>query len=163
MKKKKFEDVEILKKEFKKGDIVIASSRRSCTEMGICDTMWVCKYDHDVTYDEAVQKHYENMIKYFPSMNFTFETVQKSLDPKEKYFIATNGDIRGYKGHEKADTFDLYYLNNDVSKTKLAIIKDKYVCEFDIKQTMYPEDEWPEYRIYDDITDWIIQKLKEYE
>ena len=164
MKDKKFKDTEILDKHFNKGDIIIVTSRRSGTEMGICDTMWVCKYDHDVTYEEAVQKHYENMNKYFPSMNITFETVKKSLNPKEKYFITTEGDIRLYSSHEKADAFDLFYLNNDgISKTTLSIIKDKYVDEFGIKRTIYPGDEWPHYRIYDNITDWIKQKIKEYE
>lgn len=164
MKDKKFKnsiDADVLEKHFEKGDILIVTSKRSGTEMGICDTMWVCKYDHDVTYEEVVKKHYENTNKYFPSMNITFETVKKALNPKEKYFITTEGDIRLYSSHEKADIFDIYYLNNDVSKTKLAIIKDKYVCEFNVKQTIYIDDEWPHYRVFDDITEWINQKMKE--
>lgn len=164
MKDKKFKNDEVLEKKFQKGDVIIATSERSATSMCIATGMWICKYEDDIPYDKAVEIHYENMNRDFPTLNFTLDVIKKSLKPSEKYFIDNKGGVHTYYNHEKADVFDLIYFdqNNKLSLGELSLLKNQYVEEFGIEPTIYNGDEWPEYRVYEDvdkIKEWISKQL----
>lgn len=151
----------ILEKKFKKDDIIVVTSGRSGTSMCIARGLWTAKFDRDITYNEAVQIHYENMKKEFPGMfkNLTIEKMKNILKPEEKYFLNDRGEVQTYSNHEVADEFDKLYFSNKFELSELSRLKDKYVREHNIKATKYEGDKWSEFRIFDDITDWINEQL----
>ena len=71
------------------------------------------------------------------------------------------GEVQTYSNHEVADEFDKLYFEGNIKLEELSRLKDKYVREHNIKATKYEGDEWSEFRIFDDITDWINEQLNE--
>lgn len=155
----------MIEKKFKKGDIIVVTSGRSGTSMCIATGYWTTKFDHDITYDEAVQIHYNNMKRDFPGMfkDLTIEHMKELLKPTDKYFLSINGDVLTYNNHELADSFDKLYFEGKIKLEILSRLKDKYVREFNVKPFKFPGDEWDEFRVYDDITDWVNENLKDFE
>lgn len=151
-----------LEKHFNKGDLYVTTSGRKGLCMGIASNMWAAKFDHDITYEEAVKIHFGNMKKNYPGMfkNLTIEQMENILDKNNKYFINNYGEVQSYKNHEPADEFDKLYFSNKFELSELSRLKDKYVREFNVQSTKYSEDEFGEFRIFDDISEWIKENLK---
>ena len=151
-----------LEKHFNKGDLYVTTSGRNALCMGIAGVMWGAKFDHDITYEEAVKIHFENMKKDYPGMfkNLTIEEVENTLDKNDKYFLNKHGEVQTYENHEPADEFDKLYFSNKFELSELSRLKDKYVREFNVPISKYSEDERGEFRIFDDITEWIKENLK---
>lgn len=156
----------VLNKSFKKGDIVIATSERSATSMCIATGMWVSRYEKDISYEDAINIHYENMKRDYPMLELTFEDIKNALKSNDKYFLNDRHEVLSYRNHEKADAFDLIYFDNKGNKIalrELSQLKDQYVTESKIKPTIYEGDEWPQYRVYEDveiIKEWIKKKIE---
>jgi len=150
-----------LEKHFNKGDLYVVTSGRAARYMGIAKCMWAAKFDHDITYEEAVKIHFENMKREYPGMfkDLTIEQMENILDKNNKYFLNNRGEVQTYKNHEPADEFDKLYFSNKFELSELSRLKDKYVREFNIPSSKYSEDEFSEYRIFDDITEWINENL----
>lgn len=151
-----------LEKHFNKGDLYVTTSGRKGLCMGIASEMWAMKFDHDITYEEAVKIHFDNMKRDYPGMfkNLTIEQMERVLDKNDKYFINNLGEVQIYKNHEPADEFDKLYIENKIELSKLSRLKDKYVREFNVHVSKYSEDEFGEFRIFDDISEWIKENLK---
>lgn len=150
-----------LEKHFNKGDLYVTTSGRKGLCMGIASEMWAAKFDHDITYEEAVKIHFDNVKREYPGMfkNLTIEQMENILDKDDKYFLNNLGEVQTYKNHEPADEFDKLYFSNKYELSELSRLKNKYVTEFNVQSTKYSEDEFSEYRIFDDITEWIKENL----
>lgn len=150
-----------LEKHFNKGDLYVITSDRKARYMGIASVMWVAQFDHDITFEEAVKIHFENVKREYPGMfkNLTIEQVENILDKNDKYFLNNHGEVQAYKNHEPADEFDKLYFSSKFELSELSRLKDKYVREFNVQRTKYPEDEFGEYRIFDNISEWINENL----
>ena len=146
-----------LEKHFNKGDLYVTTSGRKGLCMGIASEMWIAQFDHDITFEEAIKIHFDNMKRDYPGMfkDLTIEQMENILDKNDKYFINNRGEVQTYKNHEPADEFDKLYFSNKFELSELSRLKDKYVREFNIKSSKYSEDEFSEFRIFDDITEWI--------
>lgn len=150
-----------LEKHFNKGDLYVTTSDRNGQCMGIASVMWAALFDHDITFEEAVKIHFENMKREYPGMikNLTIEQIENILDKNDKYFLNNYGEVQTYENHEPADEFDKLYLSSKIELSELSRLKDKYVREFNVQSTKYSGDEFSEYRIFDDITEWINENL----
>ena len=151
-----------LEKHFNKGDLYVITSGRKAKCMGIASEMWAAMFDRDITFEEAVKIHFENVKREYPGMfkNLTIEQVENILDKNDKYFLNNHGEVQTYKNHEPADEFDKLYFSSKFELSELSRLKDKYIREFNVQRTKYPEDEFGEYRIFDDIAEWINENLK---
>lgn len=153
-----------LEKHFNKGDLYVITSGRKAKCMGIASEMWAAMFDHDITFEEAVKIHFENVKREYPGMfkNLTIEQVENILDKNDKYFLNNHGEVQTYKNHEPADEFDKLYFSSKFELSELSRLKDKYIREFNVQRTKYPEDEFGEYRIFDDIAEWINENINKY-
>ena len=144
-----------MEKKFKRGDIIVVTSGRSAVSMGIATGFLTCKFVRDLTKEEAIDIHYNNMIKEFPDMGITKEMVEETIKQYDKFFLNDQGEAMTYDNHELADSFDKLYFKSPERISEISHLKDKYVTEFNIEPFKYPGDEWAEYRIYDDISGWL--------
>lgn len=153
-----------MEKIFKHGDIIVATSGRDGISGGIARGFGTAKFDHDISFEEAVKYHLENMKNDFPGMfkDWTIDQMKETLNKNEKYFITTNGDVISYNNHELADSFDKLYLKGNIKLDKLCRLKDKYICEYNVKASKFPGDKYSHYRIYDDITNWINEHINDF-
>jgi hypothetical protein len=151
-----------LEKHFNKGDLYVTTSGRKGLCMGIASEMWAARFDHDIDFEEAANIHLANMKKDYPGMfkDYTIDKVKKVLDKNDKYFLNNLGEVQTYKNHEPADEFDKLYFSNKFELSELSRLKDKYVREFNVPISKYSEDEFGEFRIFDDITEWIKENIK---
>lgn len=124
----------MIRKDFKQGDIVVATSHRDPKCCYINDLMWTCKFDRDISLDEAKQRHLENINREYPGLKITMAEVEKVLesDPNAKYFLNTAGDVLSYENHELADVFDLRFLLGE-SKEALIIEKEEWIKDGNIQ------------------------------
>ena len=67
-----------LEKHFNKGDLYVITSDRKARYMGIASVMWAAQFDRDITFEEAVKIHFENVKREYPGMfkNLTIEQVE---------------------------------------------------------------------------------------
>ena len=144
-----------MEKNFKEGDIIVVTSGRSALSMSIATGLWTCKFVRDLTKEEAVEIHYNNMTKEYPGMGITKEMVEKTINQYDKFFLNDQGEAITYDNHELADSFDKLYFKSPKRLSEISSLKGKYVTEFNIEPFKYPCDEWAEYRIYDDISSWL--------
>lgn len=146
----------MIRKDFKQGDIIVATSHRDPLMNGINDLMWVCEFKRDLELSEAIEFHYKKLKSDWPSLNITKEEVEKILkenaDNNEKYLLTTSGDVISYRNHELADVFDIRYLAGE-NIDDLVIEKDKW-----IKNNNISCDEDGHYRCYDGLED-IMKKV----
>lgn len=156
-----------MEKIFKYGDIIVATSGRDVLSCGIARGFGIAIFDHDISFEEAAERHLENMKKHYPGMfkDWTIDRVIQSMNKRKnkKYFIATNGDVNSYDNHELADSFDKLYIEGNIKLDKLCILKDKYIREHNVKPSKFPDDELSHYRIYDDVTNWINEHINDFE
>ena len=157
----------MIEKIFKYGDIIVTTSGRDVVSSGIARGLGTVKFDHDISFKEAAERHLEKMKKDFPNVfeDWTIGRMIQTLDlnPNEKFFITINGDINSYDNHELADSFDKLSFEDKIKLDILCRLKDKYIHEHNIKPSKFTDDELSHYRIYDDVTDWINEHLKEFE
>ena len=144
-----------MEKIFKEGDVIVVTSGRSAQSMSIATGFGTCKFVRDLTKEEAVDIHYNNMVKEFPRLGITKEMVEETLNQYDKFFINNHGEAITYDNHELADSFDKLYFKSPERLSEISRLKNKYVTEFNIEPFKYPGDEWDEYRIYDDISNWL--------
>lgn len=164
MKKLNRTEYNVLNKSFKIGDIIIATSERSATSMCIATGARISRYEKDISYEDAINIHYKNMKRDYPMLNLTFEDIKNALKSNDKYFLNDRHEVFSYSNHEKADAFDLIYFDNRLALNQLSQLKDQYVTENEIEPTIYEGDEWPEYRVYEDVKivlEWINKKIGE--
>lgn len=152
-------------KNFNHGDIIVVTSERDALAMCIATGLGTAIFDHDLSFDEAAELTLKNIKYAFPKMykDWTLERVKETLDKDAKYFITTDGDVKTYANHELADSFDKLYFEGKIKLDKLHLLKDKYVKEHNVKSFKFPGDKWPEFRIYDDVTDWVNEHINDFE
>lgn len=157
----------MIEKIFKHGDIIVTTSGRDVISNGIARGFGTVIFDHDISFEEAAERHLKKMKNDFPTVfkNWTIDQMIQTLDlnSNKKYFITINGDINSYDNHELADSFDKLYFEDKIKLSILCRLKDKYIREYNIKPSKFTDDELSHYRIYDDVTDWINEHLKEFE
>ena len=99
----------------------------------------------DISYDEAVAIHTKFLQRSCPTTGFTEETVRETLDSNEKYFLTERGEVSTYDNSERADIFDIRYIEGKESWEKLQIEKDNFIKAHkimpfeDIYYRIYPE------------------------
>jgi len=146
----------MIRKDFKQGDIIVATSHRDSLMNGINDLMWVCRFERDLELSEAIDLHYKKLKSDWPGLNITKKDVEKELKEDasngEKYLLTTSGDVLSYGNHELADVFDIRYLAGE-NIDDLVIEKDNW-----IKDNNIPRDEDGHYRCYDGLED-IMKKV----
>lgn len=115
----------MINQNFQYGDLVVVTSERQKQYSGIASKRWMSYYDHDVDYDEAVNKHYLNMKNF--GLNVSIEQVKSIITRDQKYFINTQGDIISYQNHEIADEFDKMFLLENMPIQEVSFKKDDYI------------------------------------
>lgn len=149
-----------MEKKFNKDDIIVVTSLRDPVYCEVASNHWVSRYDKDITLDEAVDIHYRNMINDYPGMNITRAMVKQTITEKDdRFFLNDQGEVATYQNHEVADSFDMLYLSGKMTRSDVARLKNKYLTEFNVNYTKYPGDENANYRIYDDITEWLKHQV----
>ena len=136
-------------KKFTKGDLLVTTSGRTYT--GWPEVITACIYDHDINTETAIEVHYSNIKKLFPSLNITYEMVVKSITEDGPMFMTDRGEVCSYHNHERADIFDKRYFDGEDSE-HLYFEKDKFIREHNVM----PFDDGI-YRIYPEMN--IIQGL----
>ena len=148
-----------MEKVFKKGDVIVITSLKEGLNHGIASNKWVTKYDRDITLEEAIDIHYRNIVNDYPDMNITRNMVKKALtDRDDKFFLNDKGEVQTYYNHEVADSFDMLYLSGKMSRDEVVELKNKYLTEFNVEYTKFPGDMYGNYRVYEDITEWLKQQ-----
>jgi len=125
----------MIRKDFNEGDTYIVTSHRdSITDIydGVSGIFTGAKYVRDVSFDEAVEIHTQIMQRDFPSMNFTKEMIKDAMNPNEKYFLNSNGEVISYSNHEKPDIFDIRRINGEDIDV-LSIEKYKWIKEHNVQ------------------------------
>lgn len=149
-----------MEKVFKKGDVIVVTSLKEVSYCGVASNHWVAKYDRDITLDEAIEIHYRNMVNDYPGMNITRRMVERTLKERDdKFFLNDKGEVQSYHNHEVADSFDMLYLSGKMSRGEAAELKNKYLTEFNVEYTKFPGDMFGNYRVYEDITEWLKQQI----
>lgn len=146
----------MIRKDFKQGDIIVATSHRDPLMNGINDLMWVCRFERDLELSEAIELHYKKVKSDWPGLKINKkdveEVIKDGVSNGEKYFLTTSGDVLSYGNHELADIFDIRYLaGEDIDN--LVIEKDKWIRDNNISH-----DEDGHCRCYDGLED-IMKKV----
>ena len=122
----------MIKKDFKKGDIVVVTSGRNALACDIATGLWTTTYERDLTKEEAIEIHYKNMLRDYPGLKITKKEVEEILNEYDKFFLTESGESLTYDNHEKADIFDLRYLNGE-NLSDLIKLKDEFIRKNNIK------------------------------
>jgi hypothetical protein len=99
------------------------------------------------------------MVNDYPGMNITRRMVERTLKERDdKFFLNDRGEVQTYYNHEVADSFDMLYLSGKMRRGEAAELKNKYITEFNVEYTKFPGDKLGNFRVYEDITEWLKQQ-----